>query len=193
MLMKKRILYIAAIVFCLAILTNGSLAYFTADDTARNVITSGGVDVKIIEQQLTDGNLQPYPSQRIQVMPDTVVSKIVSVQSVEQAAWIRANYEVAVYDAAGNPKDIPADELARVIAIESDNADWSLQDGWWYYNQAVKAGEMTTPLFENVAFSGQEMGNEYQNCSIEIIITAQAVQCANNGSSVTEAVGWPEE
>lgn len=191
--MKKKILYIAAILICLSIITGGTLAYYTASDTVRNVIASGGVEVRVIEQQLVNGSLQPYPNQPILVMPATTVSKIVSVQSIEQAAWVRMNYTITICDADGKNMEIPTDELAKVIVIEPDDTAWTLENGWWYYNTAVKAGETTDPLFDTVAFSGPEMGNEYQNCTVEILVTAQAVQQANNGNTVIDAVGWLEE
>ena len=189
--MKKKILYIAAIVICLSLITGGTYAYFTTSDTARNVITSGGIEVKVVEQQLVNGTLQPYPSQPIPVMPATTVSKIVSVQSTEQAAWVRMNYTLTVYDADGKKMEIPADELAKVNVIASDTANWTLKDGWWYYNTAVKGGETTKPLFEEVEFSGPHMDNKYQLCTVVIDVTAQAVQQANNGATVWEALGWP--
>lgn len=190
--MKKKILYIAAIIICLSIITGGTLAYYTTSDTARNVITSGGVEVKVVEQQLVDGALQPYPNQPIPVMPATTVSKIVSVQSMEQAAWVRMNYTLTVYDANGKEMNVPADELAKVIVINPDTTNWTFKDGWWYYNTAVASGEMTTPLFEEVVFSGPNMDNKYQLCTVVIDVTAQAVQKANNGDTVMEALGWPE-
>lgn len=191
--MKKKILYIAAILICLSIITSGTLAYFTTEDTARNVITAGGVEVKVVEQQLVDGSLQPYPSQPIRIMPGSIVSKVVSAQSVEQAAWVRMNYTVTVYDAEGQQMQIPAAQLEKVIVITPDDTNWMLRDGWWYYSTAIKAGETTKPLFETVSFSATNMGNEYQGCTVEIDITTQAVQQANNGATVTEAAGWPEE
>ena len=189
--MKKKILYIAAIVICLSLITGGTYAYFTASDTARNVITTSGVKINVVEQQLINGTLQPYPSQPIPVMPATTVSKIVSAQSIEQAAWVRMNYTLTVYDADGKKMEIPADELAKVIVIESDTTNWTLKDGWWYCITAVKGGEMTKPLFEEVAFSGPDMDNKYQGCTVVIDVIAQAVQKANNGATVWEALGWP--
>jgi len=189
--MKKKILYIAAIVICLSLITGGTYAYFTTSDTARNVITSGGIEVKVVEQQLVNGTLQPYPSQPIPVMPATTVSKIVSVQSSEQAAWLRMNFTLTVYDAEGKEMEIPADELEKVIVIEVDATNWTLKDGWWYYNTAVKGGETTKPLFEEVEFSGPHMDNKYQLCTVVIDVTAQAVQQANNGATVWKALGWP--
>ena len=191
--MKKKILYIAIILLCLSIITGGTLAYYTTSDTARNVITSGGVDVKVVEQQLVNGSLQPYPNQPIPVMPTTTVSKIVSVQSRSQAAWVRMNYTLTVYDAHGKEMDIPTEELNRVIVIEPDTANWIQKDGWWYYHTAIRSGETTKPLFEQVYFSGPDMDNKYQLCKVMIDVTAQAVQKANNGSSVMEALGWPAD
>ena len=190
--MKKKILYIAVVVICLSLITSGTLAYFTAEDTARNVITSGSVEVTVVEQQLVGGTLQPYPSQPIAVMPGTTVSKVVSVRSAEQGAWVRMNYAVTVSDAEGKVMEIPAEELNKVIIIEPDTANWQYKDGWWYYNAAVAGGETTKPLFESVAFSATQMGNAYQSCTVLIDVTAQAVQQANNGGTVMEALGWPE-
>ena len=189
--MKKKVLYIAIVVICLALITGGTYAYFTTSDTARNVITSGGIEVKVVEQQLVNGTLQPYPNQPIQVMPATTVSKIVSVQSTEQAAWVRMNFTLTVYDAEGKEMEIPADELAEGIVIDPDATNWTQKDGWWYYNTAVKGGETTKPLFEEVEFSGPHMDNKYQLCTVVIDVTAQAVQQANNGATVWEALGWP--
>ena len=189
--MKKKLLYIAAILICLSLITGGTFAYFTASDTVRNVITSGGVEVAVVEQQLVNGTLQPYPNQPIQVMPATTVSKIVSVRSADQAVWVRMNYTLTVYDAQGKEMEVPADELAKVVVIESDTANWTCKDGWWYYNTAIKSGETTKPLFEEVEFSGPHMDNKYQLCTVVVDVTAQAVQQANNGTTVLEALGWP--
>ena len=55
--MKKKILLVAAVVMCLAIATAGTLAYFTSEDTAHNVITSGDVNIELVEQtKKEDGN-----------------------------------------------------------------------------------------------------------------------------------------
>ena len=190
--MKKKFLYIAAILICLSIITSGTLAYYTTSDTARNVITSGGVEVKVVEQQLVNGSLLPYPSQPIPVMPATTVSKVVSVQSTQQSAWVRMNYSLTVYNSNGEKMEIPTEELNRVIVIETDDSNWTLKDGWWYYDTAIKSGETTKPLFEEVVFSGPHMDNKYQLCTVVIDVTAQAVQQANNGNTVWEALGWSE-
>ena len=190
--MKKRICALAVVAICLSVLASTTLAYFTDSATARTVITSGGINIEVMEQQMVNGTLQPYPSEPIPVMPATKVSKIVSVQNLEQPAWIRATYTITIYDADDNVLDVPAEELNRVIIIAPDTTNWTLKDGWWYYNSAVKSGETTKPLFEEVVFSGPDMDNKYQNCTVVIDINADAVQQANNGETVLEALGWPE-
>lgn len=189
--MKKKILAMAVVLICASILASTTLAYFTDIGTARNVITSGGIAVEVVEQQLIGGSLRPYPAEPITVMPGGTVSKIVSVSSLAQAAWIRADYTVTVFDSKGKEMEVPAEELTKLVVIQPDTANWVLKNGWWYYTKTVSGGSSTKPLFEQVHFNGPDMGNEYQNCTIVIDVHAQAVQAAHNGSSVAQAVGWP--
>lgn len=191
--MKKKLLYLAAVLICLSLMTGGTLAYFTAEDTARNVITTGGVQVTVVEQQLVNGQLMPYPDGPVCVMPGARVSKIVSVRNAQEDAWVRMNYEIIVYDAQGERMQIPQETLKTVIRIDHDETNWTLVGDWWYYNSALEEGQITEPLFQSVDFSGPDMGNEYQNATVEILVTAQAVQLANNGSTPAQAAGWPEE
>ena len=190
--MKKRICAIAVVVICLSILASTTLAYFTDIGTARNVIASGGVNITVVEQQLINGSLQPYPNQPIPIMPAKTVSKVVSVRNEQQDSWVRVRYTVTVCDASGKVLDIPAEELNRVICIEPDTGSWTLKDGWWYCNSVLKSGKTSNPLFKEVAFSGPDMKNNYQNCTVLIEVSARAVQYANNGKTVMEALGWPE-
>ena len=56
----------------------------------------------------------------------------------------------------------------------------------------MKSGEVTEPLFKSVEFAAS-MGNEYQNSTAQVYVFAQATQTANNGETVQEANGWPED
>lgn len=190
--MKKKILSIAVIVFCLAILSGSTIAYFTAEDTARNVITSSGIRIDLVEQQLVDGVIVDYPKEKIPVMPGEAVSKIVSVKVLEEDAWIRICYKMTVLNAANEPIGAEPGELEALIQVSPDEEAWTYRDGWWYCNEAVSRGNSTAPLFEAVEFSG-DMGNDYQECTVIIDVYAQAVQVANNGSSALEAAGWSGE
>lgn len=69
--MKKKILLVTALVICLAIAAAGTLAYFTSEDEAHNVITSGDVTIELVEQtEQEDGTLADFPEEGIRgVMP----------------------------------------------------------------------------------------------------------------------------
>ena len=189
--MKKRILAISVVMICLSILASVTLAYYTDSAIARNVITSGGIDIEVVEQQKVGNTLEPWVDPEIPVMPSQTVSKIVSVENKQQTAWIRASYTLTVFDADKKMMDIPEDELEQVIIITPDSTNWTEKDGWWYCNKAAGTGEVTVPLFKEVTFSGPNMDNKYQGCTVVIEVEAQAVQKANNKENVLEAAGWP--
>ena len=190
---KKQISVVAVIVMCLAILASGTIAYFTAEDTAHNIITSGGVDIAIEEWQEVDGELVPYPETPQQTMPGNTISKIVTVKNLDEESYIRARIEVIVELADGTTITDPTD-LADVIIVEVEDGKWLQKDGdsiWYYYSEAVEEDTSTDALISEVVFSGANMGNEYQNAQITVTVYAQAVQVANNGASALEANGWP--
>ena len=186
--MKKKILLVAALTICLAVLASGTLAYFTAENTAHNVITSGGVNIAVAEKTRGEGDtLVDFPAEGISgVMPGADVSKIVTVENIGSSeAWIRVKVESAITAADGS--ELNADVISYEVG---DN--WKLQDGYYYYASPVPAKAATEELFNIVHFA-PSMGNEYQNCTANIVISAQAVQTANNGQSAPDAEGWPSE
>lgn len=195
--MKKKVLSLAVVAICAAILASGTLAYFSVEGEYTNIITTGGVDILLEEWQQTEHGLIPYPADKpIVVMPGTRVSKIATVRSTQQKAYIRAKVAVSVFDADKKPLSLPAETLDSIISLTMNTTDWTRKDGdseWWYYNTAVANGDATQALFTEVVFDGPKTTNEYQNCTVEIVVTAQGVQVANNGNTAVEALGWPVE
>ena len=191
--MKKKILALAVIVIGIAALAGETLAFFTAEDQVHNVITSDAVGITIEEWQGEVGGT-PYPDEPIEVMPGTTVSKIVTVKNLEAKSYIRANYEIILTDAEGDRMALSPETLAKIVTVAVNGEHWQQKPGetdWWYYADAVSTGSATEPLFTEVVFDGPNMTNEYQNCTVEVIVYAQAVQTANNGVSAQEAAGWP--
>lgn len=189
--MKKRLFALAVVMICLSILASTTLAYFTDIGTARNVITSDGVDIVIEEWQETAEGLMPYPVQPITVMPATSVSKIVTVRNRDAQSFIRAKLHMTLKDVAGGDMEISAEMMDKIIHLAMNTTDWTEKDGWWYYSGGVDTDEATMPLMTGVSFDGPNMTNEYQSCTLTIDVYAQAVQTANNGTSALEARGWP--
>lgn len=195
--MKRKLLILSVLVICVATLAAGTLAYFNAEDTAHNVITSGGVGIQLIEKTKSGDTLVDFPEDGLSgILPGTSASKIVSVENTGFAdAWIRVKVEMTITGSDGKalPLEIGgADSVIPVITF-TPGESWTLgEDGYYYYNAAVASGKSTETLFEEVYFAAQ-MGNEYQNCTANLVVTAQAVQTANNGDSALTAAGWPAE
>lgn len=190
--MKKKMLIVAAATICLAAGASGTLAYFTSENTAHNVITSGGVNIEVVEKtKNTEGVLVDFPKEGMKgIMPGTDVSKIVSVKNTgESEAWVRVQVESMIKAADGSNLALEIEKVGPVMTY-TVGSNWTLDNGYYYYTKPVAAGESTDILFDTVTFA-PEMGNDYQNCTANIEISAQAVQTANNGTTVLEAKGWP--
>lgn len=187
--MKRRLLAGAVIVICLSLLAYGTLAFFTAEGTARNVITSGEIDIELLEWA-DEEKTTPFPEDGVSgVMPGAEVTKIVEVKNTgSNDAYIRVKVEKQILLSEG----VEGEPDSGLMKLDFDETRWTLgEDGFYYYKDALKPGEVTEPLFASVTFD-ISMGNLYQNSTAKVDVTAYAVQADNNGSTVTEAKGWPE-
>lgn len=185
--MRKKILLISVIVILISLTAYGTLAYFSYEDTATNVITTGSVKIAIEEFSKTEsGELVPFED-IFDVMPGMNVSKIVQVKNIGgQDAWIRVSVEKAITLA----DDVEGVVDPSLITYDLNTEFWTEKDGFYYYNSTLRSGETTKPLFTTVIFSA-EMDNIYQHSKAVIEVNAQATQVKNNGESVFEASGWP--
>lgn len=188
--MKRKLLLIAAILSMGSFAAYGTLAYFTTSENAKNVITAGTVKIQLHEEN-ADGT--PFPEEAIRgVMPSQVVDKIVYAENTgESEAWVRIKVDKSLIKDA-SPSEADRDGADSFISLDFNDTDWEEKDGWYYYQSRLQPGERTEDLFTQVEFAG-EMGNEYKNSTVYIDVVLQAVQCANNGETVLEAAGWPEE
>lgn len=183
---KKRILCMAVIAICLASLATGTVAYFTAEETAYNVITTGCLYMDLVEQT-EDG--KPWPEEGTSdVVPATSVGRIAYVSNKGSVPFFtRALVKMAIYPAPGSDAQLNAE----YVTLDINTDYWTEWNGLYYYNRILKPYEKTEPLFTKVSFA-PEMGNEYMDAKVEIRVLAQAVQSANNGTDPLEALGWSE-
>ncbi len=194
--MKRKILIAAVLVIVIASLSLGTLAYFTGSTIAHNVITSGNIGITLVEKTKNGDTLVDFPADGISgVMPGTDVSKIVTVENVGSGtAWIRVKVTSQLTGANGEalPDSIARGDGTIDVMSFAIGEDWTKSGDYYYYKNPVPTGSATTALLEVVTFA-KEMGNEYQNCTANLIVEAQAVQTANNGETVLAAQGWPAE
>ena len=189
--MKKKIVAAALIVSMLSISAMGTLAYFTDTGIAHNVITSGKVDITLNDAMGYDEDNQPVRELK-GVMPGETYDKVVSVtnEADSQNAWVRIKLEKVIEPALG--VEAESDPTLAIINFPKESKwKWVEDEDYWYYTDILKPGDTTENLFETVTID-KNMGNEYQNSTVKILVTAEAVQADNNGGTYTEIKSWTE-
>ena len=181
--MKRKLLILSVLAICIATLAAGTLAYFTSEGKAHNVITTGGVEIAV--QEWADENKQTPFEDLEGIMPGMAVTKIAEIKNTGASdAWIRVKVEKNIELQGEGTSD------TSLVELTLNTADWTEKDGYYYYTKVLKPGEVTAPIFTAVTFK-PDMGNEYQNATATVDVVAQAVQVANNGTSALTASGWP--
>lgn len=176
----------ALAVLLLSIVGSVTLAYTTVEAEATNVITSGGVDITLHEE---GDHGKPFPPGGIRgVTPGQRYTKIVRVEnSGQHPAWICARVAVQVELADGSRGD------NGCVSLDFNRKDWAQgADGLYYYRKPLAPGALTEPLFTQVCFD-KGMDNRYQGSTVTVPVEALATQSENNGRSIWEAKGWPEQ
>lgn len=189
--MKRKLLLLSVMVICIAIAAAGTLAFFNGDATAHNVITTGKVGITVNEYSKYDPDKRvKYENEQTGIMPGTTVDKIVVVSGEDGTAdaWVRVKFTKSIQLAAGKQGKVDL----GLIKLNT-GANWiDGKDGWFYYNAPVKANQEAAPALLSVQFDAT-MGNAYQGATATVDVLAQAVQCANNGTSAQTASGWPAD
>ena len=181
--MKRKLLILSVLAICIATLAAGTLAYFTSEGKAHNVITTGGVE--IVVQEWADENKQTPFEDLEGIMPGMTVTKIAEIKNTGASdAWVRVKVEKNIKLQGEGTSD------TSLVELTLNTADWTEKDGYYYYTKVLKPGEVTAPIFTAVTFK-PDMGNEYQNATATVDVVAHAVQTANNGTSALTASGWP--
>lgn len=187
--LKQKLLTLSAVIIVVALSAYGSVAYFTAEDTARNVITAGKLKIELQEKMLTSDGEKTVPFEdRLGVMPGSEVSKIVEVKNTGgQDAWVRVSVNKAIELAEGVEDEVDL----SLISFDLNTDYWTEKDGFYYYTAKLAPGHTTEPLFTAVTFA-KTMSNQYQNSKAILTVNAYATQTVHNGNTALEAAGWPE-
>lgn len=189
---KRRILSLSILLIMISILSYGTYAYFTGYGIATNTITTGYVDIEIVEYaENEEGELEPFEDV-FGVLPGMDISKIPCIRNVgAYTTWVRVR---VVQDIKLNPKlGIEGEADPSVVSYNFNTDYWTYveEEDYWYYKDPVNAYDVTEPLFTLVTFD-KDMGNLYQNSIVTVTIEAQATQHVHNGNNVFEALGWKD-
>ena len=168
--MKKRALITttAAVALVAVVGIGSTLAYFTDTATADNTVTFGHVDISIDEPNFDtkDGKKDNAISN---VVPGQKITKnpTITVDETSETAYLRAKI---VLDE--NLTDEEKADLENGIALASG---WKKStDGYYYYNNKVKAGKSVV-FFKEVTIP-EKWDNKFANKSITIDVQAEAIQ-----------------
>lgn len=153
--------------------SGGTLAYTAIHGATVNIVSTGSVAGKIVEQYETADN----------VMPGTTVDKVVNISNTgELDILVRVKVEKA-WGVRGADNNLIKDDSLNddYIIIDCDTDMWVYRDGYYYYRGVLKRGETTAkPLFSSFSVD-KDAGNEYKNKAADIDIHLECVQAASGG------------
>lgn len=191
--MNKKKLYtlVGSLVLVGAIGVGATLAYFTDNDVAKNVVTMGHVDIDLDEPNYTPG----VDNVMEDLVPGETITKdpTITVAEDSQPAFIRAKIEFLMDGAPMEAKY--ASELEGQLTLEGtklvEDTSWKKGEGNYYYFQyEVDPGEKIV-LFDEVTIPSN-WGNDVADSEIQIIVSAEAIQSENFEPNVEggQIVGW---
>ena len=180
---KVKIAAIALTAILMTLFTQTTLAYYSTVGKATNVITTGGIEMKIHEYT-ADGSR--FPEEGVYIIPGSIVSKRVHVEnSCDHPFYLRVRLI----------NGIDSDELSAedVFKVNLNETSWTLrEDGYIYYNQILVPGETTDAVFTQVEIVGSRVDQSYAGRTLTLTVSGEAVQSENNPAEHPwDAAGWP--
>lgn len=188
---KKLLMVLLSVTLVALIGIGATLAYFTDEDEAVNVVTLGHVEIGLKEPHFPGG---PDGGEITNVTPGDEYPKdpTITVDSDSQTAYVRMSMRVRIRNIHKNSNlnEKGVDEaIADLIenGINIDKKHWYLaSDGYYYYNEPLDPTESAT-LFTKVNIPTY-WDNNFQDCSVDISLRAQAIQ-AEGFSPRRETIG----
>ncbi len=181
---KFRLLLIALAAILATVLTQPTLAFYTAVGQATNVVTSGDIRLRIHEKT-ADGS--DFPAEGVYIIPGDIVSKQVTVENVcAHPFYLR----VKLVSSSTN-EALSADDCLK---LDIDIGNWTYVEGFYYYNTVLQPGETTPALFTQVEIVGSKVDQTHIGSTLSLTVNAYAVQSENNPAEHPwGASGWPGE
>lgn len=197
---KKKLL---TLIGCLALVgmigVGATLAYMTDNDTAKNVITMGHVDIDLTEPNYKPTTPTENGGEITNVKPGDTIAKdpTITVGANSEDTYLRVKLDVDIVGLGakkGVTKEAYIQEIIKSMNIDSN--DWELKGDYYYYigilnnnDPGVLKANDTVKLFEEVKIPA-EWGNEIADAKINIDVKAEAVQVAN--FNLNDDGTWPQ-
>lgn len=202
---NKKLLAAATSVALVAVVGVGAtLAYFTDNDSASNVVTMGHVDISLNESSTDDDGIvadETIPGEGMtfkNVMPGDVLSKNPSIQveNGSQDAYVRMKMEIVADDESGITEKDLADLEVGIRNQIIEGTDWTYDGIYYYYNEILSAGD-EVDFFKTVTIPAT-WANNTADGTFNIKLTAEAIQADNvtperAAGENSMIIGWPTD
>lgn len=166
--MKGKKPLIALIVLLLVGVMGVTFAYFTEEETFRNVfkITDGGYKTEITEEFVS-----PDPW-----LPGQTVSKKVYVNNTGDIPVVaRISYD-EVWSSSSLTGKLSNGESVAVIKF-ANTSDWTKSGNYYYYNKVLNPGQKTTSFIESVTLNENlDLSSDYIGASYTLNIHVETIQ-----------------
>lgn len=187
---KRNILLTILLVLLVLSAVSSALTFRTRTGQVTNRITYGDVELTLIENTLENGMEIPFTQNTPVKVSGGEYSRIVRVKNTgEHPIYVRVALRLTAVDKDGQETTLPAD----FYSFDINNNDWIESDGWYYYNHtALTANEETNTLMTKIMFDHTKL-NDVAGYELTLHIQAEGVQSENNGETVWQAEGWPDD
>lgn len=180
MKVRKLLLLLAALaVIITALIVPPVLTYYTATEEIPGVVTSGNIEY-IIHNELSSGSAAP---EQFIVIPGDEVDRRLFVENVgQQPFYLRVKLVCTLgqQDATG---------YVEPCAVDSN---WTLVDGYYYYNTVLEPGQVSSALFTRLLINGNKVDQTHIGQTLTFRADVETVQSKNNPADHPwDAAGWP--
>lgn len=184
---NRKIMILLVIILCITAITF-SYSYITLKFESDNIITFGSIKMKLMQKEVKDSKEFLVDNKNtINITGRKEINRKVYIQNVgNENIYVRISLDTFLVDNDGNKKSVN-----DLIRFDINDNYWIYKDGWYYYKNILKYNEDTPNLFTKIMFDEENITKEYEEGTIDLDITAQGVQSANNSSNVLDAEGWP--
>lgn len=176
--MKKKLGLITATVALGALLAvGGTLAWFTDTETATNVVTTGNVNISILENdEVKDDSGITFPGNKV---PGASLDKVVTVANTgANPAYVRVTLDVTGTNSDGSV--LTDDQIALIKAAIKfpETSTWAADDNVYYYKGEVAPEGSTEALITGIEIP-TTWDNNMTDLQFEVKIVAEAIQSEN--------------
>ena len=184
--MKERITIICIISILLCALS--SVAFSTSEGTAENIISFGRLKIQPINNRMDENGEEVSVTTEEEKLNGNQVSRIIKVKNIcEHPVYVRVKIEFSGEDKQGKF------QAGEYVSFQDPTGEWVKHGEWYYHSKALEQDQVTGNLFEELIFDLDRLKTDHAGSKIEFVVSAQAVQSENNGTSAETANGWPKE